>query len=42
MLRGAEFVPNWSMSEVMLLGIPVALIKIAELPDVGPVSPWMR
>jgi paraquat-inducible protein A len=34
MLRGAEFMQNWSMNEVMLLGILVALIKIAELADV--------
>ena len=26
----------WSMNEVMLLGIPVALIKIAELATVEP------
>jgi paraquat-inducible protein A len=34
MLRGAEFMQNWSMNEVMLLGILVALIKIAELANV--------
>ncbi|HEY7163173.1 MAG TPA: paraquat-inducible protein A [Candidatus Binatia bacterium] len=34
MLRGAEFMSNWSMNEVMLLGILVALIKIAELANV--------
>lgn len=34
MLRGAEFMSNWSMNEVMMLGILVALIKIAELADV--------
>ena len=34
MLRGAEFMQNWSMNEVMLLGILVALIKIAELAEV--------
>jgi paraquat-inducible protein A len=34
MLRGAEFMRNWSMNEVMLLGILVALIKIAELANV--------
>ena len=33
-LRGAEFMQNWSMNEVMLLGILVALIKIAELANV--------
>ena len=35
MLRGAEFMRNWSMNEVMMLGILVALIKIAELADVA-------
>ncbi len=35
MLRGAEFMSNWSMNEVMMLGILVALIKIAELADVA-------
>lgn len=34
MLRGAEFMRNWSMNEVMMLGILVALIKIAELAQV--------
>jgi paraquat-inducible protein A len=34
MLRGAEFMEPWSMNEVMLLGILVALIKIAELAQV--------
>src|SRR5262245_6033915 len=34
MLRGAEFMQPWSMNEVMLLGILVALIKIAELAQV--------
>ncbi|MGN6719296.1 MAG: paraquat-inducible protein A [Candidatus Binatia bacterium] len=34
MLRGAEVMQNWSMNEVMLLGILVALIKIAELANV--------
>ena len=34
MLRGAEFMGNWSMNEVMMLGILVALITIAELADV--------
>jgi paraquat-inducible protein A len=34
MLRGAEFMAPWSMTEVMLLGILVALIKIAELANV--------
>ena len=34
MLRGAEFMQPWSMNEVMLLGILVALIKIAELASV--------
>jgi paraquat-inducible protein A len=33
-LRGAEFMRPWSMNEVMLLGILVALIKIAELASV--------
>lgn len=33
-LRGAEFMQNWSMNEVMMLGILVALIKIAELASV--------
>ena len=34
MLRGAEFMRPWSMNEVMMLGILVALIKIAELATV--------
>jgi len=34
MLRGAEFMRPWSMHEVMMLGILVALIKIAELATV--------
>ena len=34
LLGGAEFMQNWSMNEVMLLGILVALIKIAELANV--------
>src|SRR5215470_1303198 len=34
MLRGAEFMKPWSMHEVMMLGILVALIKIAELATV--------
>ena len=34
MLRGAEFMRLWSMNEVMMLGILVALIKIAELASV--------
>ena len=33
-LRGAEFMQPWSMNEVMMLGILVALIKIAELATV--------
>lgn len=33
-LRGAEFMRLWSMNEVMMLGILVALIKIAELASV--------
>jgi paraquat-inducible protein A len=36
MLRGAHSVQPWSMNEVMLLGILVALIKIAELATVDP------
>jgi paraquat-inducible protein A len=36
MLRVATFVEPWSMSEVMLLGILVALIKIAQLATVIP------
>ena len=34
MLRGADSMQPWSMTEVMLLGILVALIKIAELATV--------
>jgi paraquat-inducible protein A len=34
MMRGAEFMRPWSMNEVMMLGILVALIKIAELATV--------
>jgi paraquat-inducible protein A len=34
LLRGAEFIQPWSMNEVMILGILVALIKIAELATV--------
>jgi len=34
MMRGAEFMLPWSMNEVMMLGILVALIKIAELASV--------
>jgi paraquat-inducible protein A len=34
MLRGAELMRPWSMNEVMMLGILVALIKIAELATV--------
>ena len=34
LLRGAELMRPWSMNEVMLLGILVALIKIAELATV--------
>jgi len=34
MMRGAEFMQPWSMNEVMMLGILVALIKIAELATV--------
>ena len=36
LLRIATFVQPWSMSEVMLLGILVALIKIAQLATVVP------
>jgi paraquat-inducible protein A len=36
MLRGAHAMQPWSMNEVMLLGILVALIKIAELASVQP------
>ena len=35
-LRGATSMQPWSMSEVMILGILVALIKIAELATVEP------
>ena len=36
LLRMAAFMQPWSMNEVMLLGILVALIKIATLADVKP------
>ena len=36
MLRWAESMQPWSMNEVMILGILVALIKIAELATVDP------
>lgn len=36
MLRWAHFMRPWSMNEVMILGILVALIKIAELATVEP------
>jgi paraquat-inducible protein A len=36
MMRAAEFLGPWSMNEVMMLGILVALIKIAELGTVEP------
>jgi paraquat-inducible protein A len=36
MLRGTHTMRRWSMNEVMLLGILVALIKIAELATVKP------
>ena len=36
MLRWADHMQPWSMNEVMLLGILVALIKIAELATVDP------
>jgi paraquat-inducible protein A len=36
MLRSAHFVEPWSMTEVMMLGILVALVKIAELATVLP------
>jgi paraquat-inducible protein A len=36
LLRGAHAMQPWSMTEVMLLGILVALIKIAELATVVP------
>jgi paraquat-inducible protein A len=35
-LRGATFMQPWSMGEVMILGILVALIKIAEMATVEP------
>ena len=35
MLRGADIMQPWSMNEVMMLGILVALIKIAELATVN-------
>ncbi|MCM8611940.1 paraquat-inducible protein A [Accumulibacter sp.] len=36
LLHGYEFVREWSMIEIMLLGVLVALIKIAELATVIP------
>ncbi len=36
LLRWADFMKPWSMSEVMMLGILVALVKIAELASVSP------
>lgn len=36
MLRSAHFVQPWSMTEVMMLGILVALVKIAQLATVLP------
>jgi paraquat-inducible protein A len=36
MLRSAHFMEPWSMTEVMMLGILVALVKIAELATVLP------
>ena len=36
LLRWADVVKPWSMSEVMMLGILVALVKIAELASVSP------
>jgi paraquat-inducible protein A len=36
MLRSAHFVEPWSMTEVMMLGILVALFKIAQLATVTP------
>jgi paraquat-inducible protein A len=36
LLRGASAMQPWSMNEVMVLGILVALIKIAELASVDP------
>jgi paraquat-inducible protein A len=35
-MRWADFMQPWSMNEVMLLGVLVALIKIAELATVIP------
>ena len=36
MLRSAHFMQPWSMTEVMMLGILVALVKIAQLATVAP------
>lgn len=36
MLRGARLLQPWSMTEVMMLGILVALVKIAQLATVEP------
>jgi paraquat-inducible protein A len=36
LLRWADFMKPWSMSEVMMLGVLVALVKIAELASVTP------
>src|SRR6266536_2573482 len=36
LLRWADFMKPWSRSEVMMLGILVALVKIAELASVSP------
>jgi paraquat-inducible protein A len=36
MLRSAHFMHPWSMTEVMMLGILVALVKIAQLATVIP------
>jgi paraquat-inducible protein A len=36
LMRWADFMQPWSMNEVMLLGVLVALIKIAELATVTP------
>jgi paraquat-inducible protein A len=36
MLRGARLMRPWSMTEVMMLGILVALVKIAQLATVEP------
>ncbi|MGH8803094.1 MAG: paraquat-inducible protein A [Casimicrobiaceae bacterium] len=36
MLRWAQFTQSWSMNEVMMLGVLVALIKIAEQATVDP------